>query len=306
MTRRDATAASSRSSGSRRSRCCSCRRSCSSRRSRRGPSGGTRPRSRRAKPRGTCSSTGPHGDRRRRPSSSPATSPPITGSRASDVSVRVLAVGASPGDQIRVEVRVRDAGDRGARPRAGRRVDLLDGRVVACRRLPEPVMRGRAAARDQHGMITLWILGLTIAVMFLGGLGLDLWRAIAVRREVSMMADAAATAGANGLDENALRGDALQLDDAAGPAARRGRARGVSRTRAGSTAMTSTVAGVRVNVSLREHGAFLAARHLHGRRPVHRAGDRDGRAARGPLTGDFSRELTGIPPARGVRRRRQS
>ena len=62
-------------------------------------------------------------------------------------------------------------------------------------------------------MITLWILGLTISVMFLGGLGLDLWRAIAVRREVSVMADAAATAGANGLDESALRGGRLRLDD---------------------------------------------------------------------------------------------
>ena len=71
----------------------------------------------------------------------------------------------------------------------------------------------RRGARDQHGMITLWILGLTISVMFLGGLGLDLWRAIAVRREVSVMADAAASAGANGLDEDALRGGALQLDD---------------------------------------------------------------------------------------------
>jgi hypothetical protein len=62
-------------------------------------------------------------------------------------------------------------------------------------------------------MITLWVLGLTISVMFLGGLGLDLWRAIAVRREVSVMADAAASAGANGLDENALRGGTLLLDD---------------------------------------------------------------------------------------------
>ena len=148
------------------------------------------------------------------PSSWLSTSPPTTGSTRRDVSVRVLTVGVNPGDQIRVEVRVRDAGDRGARPRAGRRVDVLDGRVGARRRLPESVMRGSRRGRDQHGMITLWILGLTISVMFLGGLGLDLWRAIAVRREVSVMADAAATAGANGLDENALRGGELQLDDA--------------------------------------------------------------------------------------------
>ncbi len=68
--------------------------------------------------------------------------------------------------------------------------------------------------RDDRGFITLWVLGLTVAVLFLGGLGVDLWRAIAVRREASAMADAAATAGANGLDESALRGGRLQLDDA--------------------------------------------------------------------------------------------
>jgi hypothetical protein len=67
--------------------------------------------------------------------------------------------------------------------------------------------------REERGFITLWVLGLTVAVLFIGGLGVDLWRAIAVRREVSAMADAAATAGANGLDESALRGGRLQLDD---------------------------------------------------------------------------------------------
>jgi len=66
--------------------------------------------------------------------------------------------------------------------------------------------------RDQRGTITIWVLGLTVAVLFLGGLGVDLWHAIAVRREVSLMADTAATAGANGLDESALRGGRLQLD----------------------------------------------------------------------------------------------
>jgi len=72
----------------------------------------------------------------------------------------------------------------------------------------------RARAPGEHGMITLWVLGLAIAVLVLGGIGLDFWRAIAVRRQVSVMADSAATAGANGLDESALRADQLQLDDA--------------------------------------------------------------------------------------------
>ena len=70
-----------------------------------------------------------------------------------------------------------------------------------------------ARPRDQRGIITLWVLGLAVAVLFLGGIGLDFWRAIAVRREVSVMADAAATAGANGLDESALRGGRLRLDE---------------------------------------------------------------------------------------------
>ena len=71
-----------------------------------------------------------------------------------------------------------------------------------------------APVRGEQGMITLWVLGLCVAVLFLGGIGLDFWRAIAVRREVSVMADAAATAGANGLDESALRGARLELDEA--------------------------------------------------------------------------------------------
>jgi hypothetical protein len=67
---------------------------------------------------------------------------------------------------------------------------------------------------NERGMVTLWILGLTISVMFLGGIGVDFWRAIAVRREIATMADAAAAAGANGLDESALRGGRLEVDDA--------------------------------------------------------------------------------------------
>jgi len=110
-------------------------------------------------------------------------------------------------------------------------------------------------ARDERGMITLWILGLTISVMFLGGLGLDLWRAVAVRREVSTMADAAATAGANGLDENALRGGRVQLDD--------GRVRQLVAAELSEypnagrlVGAQVTIAGAQVNVTLREQVHF--------------------------------------------------
>jgi hypothetical protein len=118
--------------------------------------------------------------------------------------------------------------------------------------------------RDQHGMITLWILGLTVSVMFLGGLSVDLWRAIAVRREVSVMADSAATAGANGLDENALRGGELQLDAARARqlvAAELAEYPNAGRIVGGEV----TVVGARVNVTLRETVHFTLLGIFMGR-----------------------------------------
>ena len=116
-------------------------------------------------------------------------------------------------------------------------------------------MRRAPRPRDQRGTITLWVLGLTIAVMFLGGLGLDLWRAIAVRREVATMAEAAATAGANGLDENALRGGRIELED--------GRVRQLIAAQlaeypdaAKLDGESITITGARVNVALREQVHF--------------------------------------------------
>jgi hypothetical protein len=64
----------------------------------------------------------------------------------------------------------------------------------------------------ERGTVTIWVLGLCVALLFLGGLGADLWHAIAVRRQLSAVADSAALAGANGVDESALRTGQLQLD----------------------------------------------------------------------------------------------
>ena len=99
-----------------------------------------------------------------------------------------------------------DAGVGRAAARERRRVVVDGERVGAHRRLPQPVRR------DERGTMTLWVLGLCIAVLFLGGLSLDLWRVIAVRRSLVAMADAGATAGANGLDQAALRDGVLRLD----------------------------------------------------------------------------------------------
>ena len=49
---------------------------------------------------------------------------------------------------------------------------------------------------DEHGMITLWILGLVLVLFAVGGISLDLWRVFGDRRELVSMADAAAAAGA--------------------------------------------------------------------------------------------------------------
>jgi Flp pilus assembly protein TadG len=52
----------------------------------------------------------------------------------------------------------------------------------------------------QGGFITIWLLGLCVALLFLGGISLDLWRSFAERRALASVADAAAVAGASGID----------------------------------------------------------------------------------------------------------
>ena len=52
----------------------------------------------------------------------------------------------------------------------------------------------------ERGSVTVWILGLCIAILFLGGLSVDLWRAFTDRRILSGMADGAVVAGATAID----------------------------------------------------------------------------------------------------------
>lgn len=58
---------------------------------------------------------------------------------------------------------------------------------------------------NDRGSITLWTLGLTVMVLFLGGVSLDLWRAFEVRQDLAAMADSAATVGAAQIDADAYR-----------------------------------------------------------------------------------------------------
>lgn len=71
----------------------------------------------------------------------------------------------------------------------------------------------KRAVADESGSITLWLLGLAVAVLFVGGIGLDLWRIAAERRELAGVVDGAALVGASVLDETAFRATgAVQLD----------------------------------------------------------------------------------------------
>lgn len=67
----------------------------------------------------------------------------------------------------------------------------------------------------EDGTMLIWMLCVVIMTMFLGGVALDLWRAFSERRAVAGIVDAAAIAGASGIDEDAYRfGNVVRLDEA--------------------------------------------------------------------------------------------
>jgi Flp pilus assembly protein TadG len=61
------------------------------------------------------------------------------------------------------------------------------------------------AARSERGTVTLWLLGLCMLLLALGGISVDLWRGFSARRSLANAADAAALAGASAIDEEAYR-----------------------------------------------------------------------------------------------------
>ncbi len=71
----------------------------------------------------------------------------------------------------------------------------------------------RSPGCRQSGQITLLGIGVVVLLLFVGGVSLDLWRVFSERRALAEVADAAAAAGANGVDTAAYRLDGtLQLD----------------------------------------------------------------------------------------------
>lgn len=53
----------------------------------------------------------------------------------------------------------------------------------------------------EEGSVTIWMLGLSLLLLLFGGVAVDLWRALALQRELAAVADSAAIASASGIDE---------------------------------------------------------------------------------------------------------
>lgn len=65
--------------------------------------------------------------------------------------------------------------------------------------------RRRPGRGGERGTVTLFGIGLATMLLFVGGFSLDLWRAHSERRALAELADAAAAAGANGIDTSVYR-----------------------------------------------------------------------------------------------------
>lgn len=69
--------------------------------------------------------------------------------------------------------------------------------------------------RDERGSVTLWVLGLCVMLLFVGGLAIDLWRAFSERLALAHVVDAAAVAGSNAVDTDHFRQtNEIRLDPA--------------------------------------------------------------------------------------------
>lgn len=58
----------------------------------------------------------------------------------------------------------------------------------------------RPTNRSDRGSVTLWCLGLCLLILSIGAVTIDVWRTFSARRALASTADAAAQAGANGID----------------------------------------------------------------------------------------------------------
>lgn len=83
-----------------------------------------------------------------------------------------------------------------------------------------PTAPGPRRGRGDDGMVTAFVVILAVAIIFVTGLVLDGGYLLAAKREANNLAEQAARAGAQHVDEDALRGsDTFRLDESAATAA---------------------------------------------------------------------------------------
>lgn len=69
--------------------------------------------------------------------------------------------------------------------------------------------------RDEHGSLAVWMMGLCIMLLFLGGISVDLWRGYTARRSFASVADSMAIAGTSAIQEEHFRQTSeVRLDEA--------------------------------------------------------------------------------------------
>lgn len=66
-------------------------------------------------------------------------------------------------------------------------------------------MSGVTVDESERGSVQLFMLGLGVSLLLLGGIAFDLWRMLGDRRELAALADAAAIAASSGIDVGAFR-----------------------------------------------------------------------------------------------------
>ena len=135
---------------------------------------------------------------------------------------------------------------------------------------PTRRLEGRLG-RDDRGFLTIWLLGLCLLLLVLGGVSLDLWRVFSERQALAGLADSASLAGTAGLDLDAARRGLVRLDPA--DAAGRARASITAQADKGSLVVSSVdivVAPDRSEVTVSADGRvhLLLLRLLLGDRPV--------------------------------------
>jgi Flp pilus assembly protein TadG len=123
----------------------------------------------------------------------------------------------------------------------------------------------------EGGFLTIWLLGLCLLLLVLGGVSLDLWRVFSERQALAGLADSASLAGAAALDLDAARRGIIRLDPA--DASRRAGASIAGQVDKGSLVVSSVSIvvgqnGAEVTVSADGQVHLTLLRLLLGDRPV--------------------------------------